>query len=142
MLLVIFFDSVVSGFFFMSLLLKIADDTKNIQGNNLTYLIAIAFILMIDILVILLAVFLAIFLYLQHYEGFGASLKILFCFSIIRIIMSILFFANFEIFKESRVCLDIQNLCQMNDYAEIDHYVSFGIQILVSICFFIIYCKF
>ena len=142
LLLFIFFDSAVSTYFFMSLLLMIASDASNIQGANLVYLIATSFILLLDVLIALISILLASLLFLKHLDGLVVSFRTLFCFAVFRVIASILLFANFQMFQDSQKCKEIEDLCYMNDLTQIDHYVSFGVQVVATNILFLVYCKF
>ena len=142
LLLIIFFDTLVSSFFFMSLLLEIGTNASHIQGSNLAYLIATSFILLLDFLLALLSLLLSFFLYRKNLDGFVPFLRTLFCFGLFRVVASIVLFANFTMFKESQTCVEITDLCSMNDLTQIDHYASFAVELVATICLFLIYCKF
>jgi len=142
LLILIFSDSIISMFFFMTLLLKISNYASHIQGSNLTYLIATAFILIIDFIIIILSIFMSCFLSFQHFESFGVSLRTFFCFSFSRAVASIILFSNFISFQETQTCKEMIDLCSMNDNAQIDHYASFAIHFIITFSLFIIYCKY
>ena len=142
LLIFIFFDSAVSTFFFLSLLLKIGSDASHIQGANLAYLIATSFILLLDVLIALITILLSFLLFSKHLDGLVVSFRTLFCFAMCRVVASIILFANYQIFQDSQTCKDIEDLCSMNDLTQIDHYVSFAVQVVATITLFLVYCKF
>lgn len=136
-------DSIANTYFIIQVLLKIGISASNIQGSHLAYLISASFILTLDILISILSIFHLYCLIMHKSEGLNLTLKTFFCFDIFRIIAGVVFLTHSAIFKENQICLNFDDdLCTITDEAQIEYYVSFSIQIAISIPVFIIYCKF
>ena len=143
LMLIIFCDAIVNSYFFMYMILQIATYARHIQGGNLAYLISAAFIFIFDVLIAFSVIFHFYFLYGHKFQEILITLKTFFGFNFIRIIVGIIYFSNHNSFEETQNCFNSNvDLCQINDLTEFEHYISFGIQTVILIPLFIIYCKF
>lgn len=147
LMLIILCDSLVNSYFFMQIILHIANFASHIQESTLTYLISASFIFIFDVLITFTAIFHFYFLWNHKNEEIAIAMKTFFWFNFFRIIVSVIFFSNHNLFEQSQNCEHSNNsndneLCQVNDDVELVHYISFAIQTVILIPLFIIYCKF